>query len=387
MRRALPFLAVAGLAVAACSDSTQPVTETPELAASQGAIPDQYIVVFNAGVSRVPAVAAEMAREHAATPLFVYEHSILGFAARMSAQAAARLARDPRVANVEADGVVQLPPDENPGANGRPDANAKPGGGGASCTTGSQTIPWGITRVGGAGDGTGKTAWIIDTGIDFTHCDLNVDVNRAFSAINRSNGNDDNGHGTHVAGTIAAKNDGNGVVGVAAGAWVVPVKVLDRRGSGTFSGVIAGVDYVAANGSNGDVANMSLTGGGYSALDNAVSAAAAKGIKFALAAGNDGSNANNYSPARTNGTNIYTVSAINSSNVFASWSNYGNPPVDYAAPGVSVLSTWKGGGYNTISGTSMATPHVAGVLLLGTIRGDGTASGDPDGNPDPIAHR
>jgi subtilisin family serine protease len=169
-----------------------------------------------------------------------------------------------------------------------------------------------------------------------------VDVGRAFSAINRSNGNDDNGHGTHVAGTIAAKNDGNGVVGVAAGANVVPVKVLDRRGSGTFSGVIAGVDYVAANGSNGDVANMSLTGGGYSALDNAVSAAAAKGIKFALAAGNDGSNANNYSPARTNGGNIYTVSAINSSNVFASWSNYGNPPVDYAAPGVSVLSTWKG---------------------------------------------
>jgi subtilisin family serine protease len=318
----------------------------------------------------------------------VYEHSILGFAARMSAQAAARLARDPRVAYVEADGVVQLPPDENPGANAPPGAaKGKPGGGGSACTTGSQTTPWGITRVGGSEDGTGKTAWIIDTGIDFTHCDLNVDASRAFSAISRSTGNDDNGHGTHVAGTIAAKNDGNGVIGVAAGATVVPVKVLDRRGSGTWSGVIAGINYVAANGESGDVANMSLTGGGNNSVDAAVSAAAANGIKFALAAGNDGSNANNYSPARTNGANIYTVSAINSSNVFASWSNYGNPPVDYAAPGVSVLSTWKGGAYNTISGTSMATPHVAGILLLGTIRGDGSASGDPDGNPDPIAHK
>ena len=387
MRRALPFLAVAGLAVSACSDSTEPAPETPSLAASQGAIPDQYIVVFHAGVSRVPDVAAELAREHAATPMFVYQYSIRGFAARMSAQAAARLARDPRVASVEADGVVQIPPDENPGANAPPGAAQGKPGGGSGCSTGSQTTPWGITRVGGSGNGTGKTAWIIDTGIDFTHCDLNVDATRAFSAISRSNGNDDNGHGTHVAGTIAALDNGFGVIGVAAGAAVVPVKVLDRRGSGTWSGVIAGIDYVAANGSSGDVANMSLTGGANSSVDAAVTNAASKGIRFALAAGNDGSNAGNYSPARTNGGNIYTVSAVNSSDAFASWSNYGNPPVDYAAPGVSVLSTWKGGAYNTISGTSMATPHVAGILLLGAVGSGGTAVGDPDGNPDPIAHR
>ncbi len=385
MRRALPFLAVASIALAACSDSTQPVVEMPSLAASQGAIPDQYIVVFRSDVSRVPDVAADMAREHAATPLFVYQHSIHGFAARMSAQAAARLARDPRVAYVEPDGIVQLPPEENPGL-AAPGSKGKPGSG-SNCTSSSESTPWGITRVGGTASGAGKTAWIIDTGIDLTHCDLNVGASRGASFVARtSSPNDDNGHGTHVAGTIAALDNAYGVVGVAAGASVVPVKVLDRRGSGTWSGVIAGIDYVAANGVAGDVANMSLGGGANASVDNAVLAASAK-VKFALAAGNEGDDAKNHSPARVNGTNIYTVSAVNSSNVFASWSNYGNPPVDYAAPGVSVLSTWKGGGYNTISGTSMATPHVAGILLLGNITADGNAIGDPDGNPDPIAHR
>jgi len=386
MRRVLPIVLALGAVLSACSDSTRPITDTPSLAASPAAIPDQYIVVFRADVSRVPDVAAEMAREHAATPLFVYQYSIHGFAARMSSQAASRLAQDPRVAYVEPDGVVQLSPDENP-APRAPGGNAKgKPGGGSSCTTAPQTTPWGIARVGGAGDGTGKTAWIIDTGIDFTHCDLNVDTDRAFSAIRRSVGNDDHGHGTHVAGTIAALDNGYGVVGVAAGAKVVPVKVLDRTGSGTWSGVIAGIDYVGANGAVGDVANMSLGGSANQAVDDAVVAASAK-VKFALAAGNESDNANNHSPARANGPNIYTVSAFSSGDKWASFSNYGNPPVDYAAPGVSVLSTWKGGGYNTISGTSMATPHVAGVLLLGSIRTDGTVSGDPDGNPDAIAHR
>src|SRR5690606_33689667 len=109
-----------------------------------------------------------------------------------------------------------------------------------------------------------------------------------------------------------------------------------------------------------------------------------KGIKFVLAAGNEGTHANNSSPARVNGTNVYTISAMNSSDSWASFSNYGNPPVDYAAPGVSVKSTWRNGGYNTISGTSMAAPHAAGVLLLGAPRTDGTVKNDPDGNPDPI---
>jgi subtilisin family serine protease len=161
--------------------------------------------------------------------------------------------------------------------------------------------------------------------------------------------------------------------------------VLDRRGSGSYSGVIAGIDYVTANGSNGDVANLSLGGGVSSAVDDAVIALGQSGVKVAIAAGNSGANANNYSPARANGPNLYTVSAMASGDVWASFSNYANPPVDYCAPGVGIESTYKGGGYSTLNGTSMASPHVAGILLLGNIGNGGTVSGDPDGNPDTIA--
>ncbi|GAB3176826.1 S8 family serine peptidase [Telluribacter humicola] len=112
-----------------------------------------------------------------------------------------------------------------------------------------------------------------------------------------------------------------------------------------------------------------------------------KGIKFAIAAGNSSADANTASPARVNHTNVYTVSAHNSADAFASFSNFGNPPIDYCAPGVSILSTWKGGGYNTISGTSMAAPHVCGILLLGSVQTRGSVNGDPDGKPDPLATR
>jgi subtilisin family serine protease len=176
------------------------------------------------------------------------------------------------------------------------------------------------------------------------------------------------------------------VVGVAAGATVVSVRVLNRQGSGTTSGVIAGVNYVAEAAAQGDVANMSLGGGISEALDNAVIAASAK-VKFAIAAGNESMDANLSSPARANGNNIYTVSAMRQGDIWASFSNYGNPPVDYCAPGVYIFSTYKNGGYATLSGTSMAAPHVAGLLLLGRISTDGYVSGDPDGNADPIAHR
>ena len=196
-----------------------------------------------------------------------------------------------------------------------------------------------------------------------------------------------NGHGTHVAGTVAAIDNGIGVVGVAPGTTVVAVKVLDRRGSGSYSGVIAGIDYVAANGSNGDVANMSL-GGGYSAeLNAAVEAAAATGVKFVLAAGNESTDAATKSPASANGPNVYTISSFAQGDNWSSFSNYGNPPVDFAEPGSAILSTYKDGGYATLSGTSMASPHAAGILLLGGIRAGGTVSGDPDGNPDTIGVR
>lgn len=262
----------------------------------------------------------------------------------------------------------------------------KPGSGGGS--TGQET-PWGITRVNGISNYTGSAvAWVIDTGIDLDHPDLNVDATRGFNAFTsgRDSGapDDGNGHGSHVAGTIGAINNTIGVIGVAPGAIVIPIKVLDSRGSGSYSGVIAGVDFVAANGKSGDVANMSLGGPISEALDAAVLAASNKGIKFALAAGNESKDANLSSPARVNGSNIYTISAMSIGDKWASFSNYGNPPVDYCAPGVSIKSTWKGGAYNTISGTSMASPHAAGVLLLGNPSFSGSVSNDPDGTADKI---
>lgn len=296
-----------------------------------------------------------------------YTNVFMGFAARLSAAQLAKLQQDPMVKSIEADQEISL---------------GKPTGGGT--TQPAQKTPWGITRVGGPGNGVGKTAWIIDSGIDLTHPDLIVDKAKSTFFIGTSP-QDENGHGTHVAGTIAALNNSIGVVGVAAGATVVAVRVLDRRGSGTTSGVIAGVDYVKNNGQAGDVANMSLGGGVSATLDAAVLNMSAE-VKVALAAGNESDNANNHSPARVNGGNIYTVSAMGTGDVWASFSNFGNPPIDYCAPGVSILSCYKGGTYATMSGTSMAAPHVAGLLLLGNITKSGAVNGDPDGNPDPIAH-
>jgi subtilisin family serine protease len=145
---------------------------------------------------------------------------------------------------------------------------------------------------------------------------------------------------------------------------------------------------VAANGASGDVANMSLGGAGSNAtMEKAIQDASAKGIKFTLAAGNEGVNAGTTTPSRVNGPNIYTISATDNADCMPSWSNFGNPPVDYAAPGVSILSTRKGGGTTTMSGTSMAAPHAAGVLLLGGARSSGSAKCDRDGTPDPIISR
>jgi subtilisin family serine protease len=282
-------------------------------------------------------------------------------------------ANNPNIAYCEQDQVVTVAPIH---------AAAPPGGGGG--TQPAQETPWGIARVNGGVAGSFGTAWVIDTGIDFSHPDLRVDTARSRSFLsNNTSPVDQNGHGTHVAGTIAALDNTIGVIGVAPGALVVAVRVLDRRGSGSNSGVIAGVDYVSANGQAGDVANMSLGGGVSTALDTAVVNAAKGGVRFALAAGNETDNANNHSPARANGPNVYTISAFSVGDKWASFSNYGNPPVDYSEPGVSIKSTWLNGGYNTISGTSMATPHFAGLLLTG-LRAGGNVIGDPDGTPDVI---
>jgi subtilisin len=251
-------------------------------------------------------------------------------------------------------------------------------------------LTWNIRRV-GYGNGIGKTAWVIDTGIDFDHPDLNVDVTRSRSFIaSLPSADDENGHGTHVAGIIGGKNNSFGVLGVASGANLVSLRVMDANGSGTLSAIIQALGYVNATASAGDVVNMSLgdDDGISEILDQQVLNTAARGIYIAIAAGNDHALANKYSPARANGTNIYTVSAIDSLDNFASFSNYGNDVVDYAVPGVRILSTYLNGQYAYMSGTSMAAPHMAGLLLLkgSNIQTSGTAKNDPDGVPDPIAH-
>jgi subtilisin family serine protease len=372
MRR-MTTLALATLAVAACQNGSQQLLAPDGPATTASASAPIFLVTFKPGVD-VAAAASDLGLAHGFAVRYLRTAAAPGFSAVIPQSRLGAVANDPRVALVERDGPVSLIAPVH--------VQARPGGGG-----GGQTTPWGITRVGGAGDGTGRTAWVIDTGIDLDHPDLNTSRN-CHTFFTGNSADDGNGHGTHVAGTIAAKNNTIDVVGVAANAYVCAVRVLGPSGSGTWEGVVNGVNYVASHGANGDVANMSLGGTGSNAtLEKAVSDAAGKGIRFALAAGNEGDFAGNHTPARVNGANIYTISAIASNGCMPSWSNYGNPPVDYAAPGVSILSTRKGGGTTTMSGTSMATPHAAGVLLLGAARTDGFASCDPDGNPDPIIHR
>ena len=377
------FLVVAGCDQTALDTSH----EEDDLSLRNGeVIPGQYIVVLDQTSlgKKAAATIGEITALAGVDAEFTYQNTLSGFAGRLSETALADLRNDPRVAYIEEDRMIVLDVcDRNPSHPKCDDGGGDDGGGGDP-----QETPYGITRVGGAGNGTGQRVCVIDTGVDLDHPDLNVDASSGFNAFTRGRDgrdlDDGNGHGTHVSGTIAAIDNTIGVVGVAAGATVVPIKVLSSSGSGSTSGVIAGVDHAGTGVCS--VANMSLGGGTSTALDDAVESASAN-VQFSLAAGNSGDDANNYSPARVNGSNIYTISAIDSNDQFASFSNYGNPPVDYAAPGVGVLSTYRNGGYATLSGTSMAAPHVAGILLLGNINSDGNAQNDPDGNADPIAHR
>ena len=402
MKRFYKFLGLALIAgtfsLSSCQkDGATLVTDTQEQDVLQVAqdnwqiIPGKYVVLIDrASVKKaLPANYAQMqaAVRDLATDFLraqqinpaqlerVYGKAVLGFSVNLSDAELIRVQRNSDVVSVEPDRWIVLP-------------QGKPTGGSGSA---AQQVPWGITRVGGGQTYTGSaTAWVIDTGIDLDHPDLNVDASRGFTAFTSgrdANFDDGNGHGSHCAGTIAAINNSIGVVGVAAGATVVPVKVLDSRGSGALSGVIAGMDYVASVANNGDVANMSLGGGVSTSIDAAAVALANSGVKVAVAAGNESDDANNHSPARANASNLYTVSAMDVNDNWAYFSNYGNPPVDYCAPGYSIYSTYKGGGYSTLSGTSMATPHVAGLLLWGNLSFDGYVNGDPDGNADKIAHR
>jgi subtilisin family serine protease len=392
-----------------------------------------YIVVLKDDTKSVPDVANQMAKSHAFHVDKTLEHALKGFISKLSDLQANKLKIDSRVKYVEEDVNVFAT-----ARGGRPkpltycgdkicngletcttcstDCGVCPPScgdhtcnGTETCTTCStdcgacpppppaptgcaaepaQVISYGTTRVGGGTTTSTHTAWVIDTGIDLDHCDLNVDVARSKSFVSTEPSADDlNGHGTHVAGIIAAKNNTIDTVGVAPGSLVVAVKALDTTGSGALSAIVSAVDYVASRASLNDVVNMSLGFAGYSqTLNDAIINTANKGILFAIAAGNNAAAASGYSPASTNHVNVLTVSAIDNADKFASFSNYGSPPVDFAAPGVSIQSLKMGGGTKFLSGTSMATPHVAGLLLLGMVQISGRAVGDPDGNPDPIAH-
>jgi subtilisin family serine protease len=260
----------------------------------------------------------------------------------------------------------------------RADANVKYVVADGEASISAQTVPWGIDKIDAdvssthAGDGSGAVTnvnvYVIDTGVETTHPDLNV---VSFVQFGGGPKRDCNGHGTHVAGTIAAKDDAQGVVGVAPGAPIYAVKVLGCSGSGSWSSVISGIDWVTQNHKANAVANMSLGGSANQAVDDAVRTSAASGVFYALAAGNDGANACNQSPARAGTTDgIATVAAVDSGDAEASWSNYGSC-VDIWGPGVNIYSTYRGGGYATLSGTSMASPHVdgGGALYLSTHSG------------------
>jgi hypothetical protein len=345
--------------------STLLLAVTASTAILQGQIiPGQYIAVFKDHVRDHPAAAQALAAQHGLTVAYVYQSALKGFAFGGSPQAAAALARRPDIAYLEPDQVRQA---------------------------WGQTIPTGINRadvekavdINGTDDAIEVDVAIIDTGLDSDHPDLRIDPNgvRFYVSRNRivsdNNWEDDNGHGTHVGGTVAAIDNGLGVVGVAPGARLTAVKVLDKNGSGSLSGVIAGVDWVAANAIRFEVANMSLGGGRSQAENDAVRKAVEKGVVFVVAAGNDDADANNYSPASE--PTAITVSALTDSDgspgggggatsygaddTFATFSNYGSV-VDICAPGVDILSTYPGGGYAIGSGTSMAAPHVAGAAAL-----------------------
>ena len=364
------------------------VEATAQSKAATLANANQYICTFAASLpsSAVRAEADKAVNPELGQILFTYTRAVKGFAVRLPASASATAAEqrlkanNARVQACERDGIVR--------AVGEP-AVGRPGGGGGGGGP-KQSVPWGVQRV-GRGDGSLLTAkaWVIDSGIDLTHPDLNVDAADGASFLSGDSSlNDANGHGTHVAGTIAAKDNKVGVVGVASGARVVPLRVLDANGTGPDSGVIAAIDFVMQHGTAGDVVNLSLIADFPSAtMDQAILNAGAAGFLISIAAGNSSANAGNYSPGRANGTNVYTVSAFASGDVWASFSNYGNPPVDWSEPGVSIKSTYKGGGYATLSGTSMAAPHLAGLLLLKGALGPndgGGVSGDPDGTADRI---
>ncbi|MFC8784638.1 S8 family peptidase [Streptomyces nigra] len=352
-RRRLALLSTAATAVLAAGLVTAlPAAAAPEgrvqYAGAANAVADSYIVTLKADQARSGSKSARaLVERYGAGIERTYRKALNGYEVEASEAEAKRLAADPAVASVVQNRTFHV--------------------------EGTQPSPpsWGLDRIDQKNlplnssytypDSAGQdvTAYVIDTGVRITHSDFGGRASYGYDAIDNDNtAQDGHGHGTHVAGTVAGSS-----YGVAKKAKIVGVRVLNNSGSGTTAQVVAGIDWVAQNAVKPAVANMSLGGGADSALDTAVRNAIASGVTFAVAAGNESTDASTRSPARV--AEAITVGATTSTDARASYSNYGSA-LDLFAPGSSITSAWNSGdsATNTISGTSMATPHVAGAAAL-----------------------
>lgn len=341
----IPVIAQQDLNTAKPADSTDKF-----LRMGNDAIAQHYIVVLdtdvdvhNGDLTRTVESAMDLATDYGGAITNIYSHALNGFSAQMTEEQALKLSQDPRVRFVEEDSVMM------------------------TNVTQSNPPSWGLDRIDETDlplsnsysyttTGAGVNVYVIDTGIRRTHTQFGGRAFVGFDAVgDGQNTNDCNGHGTHVSGTIGAST-----YGVAKGVRLFAVRVLNCSGSGTNSGVIAGVNWVTANHGNPAVANMSLGGGVSTALDTAVRNSIAAGVTYAIAAGNSNTNAANSSPARV--SEAITVGSSTISDARSSFSNFGSV-VDVFAPGSSIVSTWRTSdtATATLSGTSMASPHVAGV--------------------------
>ncbi|MEV5545454.1 S8 family serine peptidase [Streptomyces sp. NPDC052309] len=351
-RRRLAAIGAAASAVLAASlVSALPATAAEgriQYEDAANAVPGSYIVTLRADEAKAgTAEGRAVAARHGADIERTYTKALNGYEVEASETEAKRLAADPAVASVVQNRTFHI------------------------STTQPSPPSWGLDRIDQKNlplnssytypdsAGEGVTAYVIDTGVRITHSDFGGRASYGYDAIDNDNtAQDGHGHGTHVAGTVAGTAHG-----VAKKAKIVGVRVLNNSGSGTTAQVVAGIDWVARNAVKPAVANMSLGGGADSALDTAVRNAIASGVTFAVAAGNESTNASTKSPARV--TEAITVGATTSSDARASYSNYGSV-LDLFAPGSSITSAWNTGdsATNTISGTSMASPHVAGAAAL-----------------------
>jgi subtilisin family serine protease len=365
---ALTTTAVVALGTTSLSS---PVTAAAPNASSAAAATAPYIVVLDDAVD-ARTVAPTQAARFGLDLGHVYHSALQGYSTSMTPAVADLVAAAPGVKWVQRDRAVSIDAQATPTGINRANADASP-----------------TARINGSDERVNVDVAVIDTGADLTHPDLNI--NRAGAkncSVGAVNANDLNGHGTHVSGTIGALDNGTGVVGMAPGARIWPVKVLTDAGSGLNSDVICGIDYVTAHANEIEVANMSLGGAGDDdrncgatnddAMHAAICKSVAAGITFVVAAGNDSADASTSTPAAYD--EVITVSALSDFNglpgggapstcradvddTFADYSNHG-ADVDLIAPGTCINSTWMLGGYNTISGTSMASPHVAGGAAL-----------------------